>query len=83
MRIAVLGGLGFQGKAAVIDLAKSDLLNEVICADASFDAWEEITPFLDKGKVQKVKLDASSKAAIISLIERDVDADDVIPLPVV
>lgn len=74
MRIAVLGGLGFQGKAAVIDLAKSDLVDEVICADTSFAAWEEITPFLDKGKVQKVKLDASSKAAIISLIERDVDA---------
>ena len=73
MKISVLGGLGLQGKAAVIDLSKSDMVDEVICADVSFDAWEEIAPFLDASKVKKVKIDASSKASILSLIGRDVD----------
>ena len=35
MKIAVLGGLGLQGRAAVADLVASSGVEEVICVDTA------------------------------------------------
>lgn len=37
MKIAVLGGLGLQGRAAIADLAASADVEEIICVDTAPD----------------------------------------------
>ena len=81
MKVAVLGGLGFQGKAALFDLSRSELVEEVICADVDPNALERITGFLNVAKIKPVKVDASSKNALVSLLRQGVDvAIDLLPL---
>lgn len=80
MKVAVLGGLGFQGKAALFDLSRSELVEEVICADVDPNALERITGFLNVEKIKPVKVDASSKNALVSLLRQGVDvAIDLLP----
>ena len=82
MKIAVLGGLGFQGRAALFDLSRSELVEEVICADVDPNALERITGFLNVKKIKPVKVDASSKNALVSLLRQGVDvAIDLLPFP--
>jgi saccharopine dehydrogenase-like NADP-dependent oxidoreductase len=82
MKVAVLGGLGFQGRAALFDLSRSELVEEVICADVNPTALERITGFLNVEKIKPVKIDASSKNALVSLLRQGVDvAIDLLPLP--
>ena len=33
MKIVVLGAMGYQGRAAVVDLMRSPAVTEVVCAD--------------------------------------------------
>jgi saccharopine dehydrogenase-like NADP-dependent oxidoreductase len=81
MKVAVLGGLGIQGKAALFDLSRSELVEEVICADVDPNALESITGFLNVEKIKPVKVDASSKNALVSLLRQGVDvAIDLLPL---
>ena len=42
MKIVVLGGLGLQGKAAIADLAGSEGVTEIVCADASLEAFHDL-----------------------------------------
>ncbi|MBW2583753.1 MAG: saccharopine dehydrogenase, partial [Deltaproteobacteria bacterium] len=51
MRIAVLGGMGFQGRAALADLAASPPVESIICADADLTGFESKTGFFDTAKV--------------------------------
>lgn len=82
MKIAVLGGLGIQGNAAIVDLARSERVEEVICADVDPNALERITNFPNVEKIKTVKIDASSKRAMVSLLKQGVDvAIDLLPLP--
>lgn len=82
MRIAVLGGMGLQGKAAVKDLAASDGVDRVICADADLSGWEAFARQLNSGKLEAVRLDAASVSGIRDLLGRGVDAAiDLLPLP--
>jgi saccharopine dehydrogenase-like NADP-dependent oxidoreductase len=47
MKIAVLGGLGIQGRAALTDLSNSKIVDEVICADTNLDLWDNISRQVD------------------------------------
>ena len=82
MKIAVLGGLGLQGKAAVADLAGSDAVRSIVCADATLDSWESVTDIMDTSKIEPVIIDALDKTALIALLRKDVDVViDLLPLP--
>ena len=40
MKVVVLGGLGMQGKAALVDLVNVDPVDDVICVDADLKGWK-------------------------------------------
>jgi lysine 6-dehydrogenase len=82
MKIAVLGGLGMQGKAALLDLARSTAVKEVVCADYSLKDWGRMAALTDVSKIKPVRVDASSKQALTALLKQGVDAAiDLLPLP--
>ena len=60
MNIAVLGGLGIQGRAALADLAAGEQVDAVLCADIDVGAFESKTGFFDTGKITPAKVDAAS-----------------------
>jgi len=79
MRILVLG-CGMQGKAVLHDLSRSHQVKEVVCADSSPENLGFFRDFLDVRKIKMVKVDASEKGALISLMRRGVDVViDVLP----
>ncbi|RJQ57102.1 MAG: saccharopine dehydrogenase [Desulfobacteraceae bacterium] len=82
MKIAVLGGLGLQGRAALLDLARSRRVDEVICADIDLKDWEKAAAFIDVSKIRPIRLDGASKEAMAALLKQGVDAAiDLLPLP--
>jgi len=81
MKIAVLGGLGIQGRAAVADLTRSPGVEEVVCADVDLRSLPELAAYADLGRVRGVVLDASSSAALVGLLEQVDVAVDLLPLP--
>ena len=82
MKIAVLGGLGLQGKAALLDLARSRQVQKVVCADCSLKDWGKLAAITDVSKIQPVLVDGSSKAALVALLQQGFDAViDLLPLP--
>jgi len=82
MKIAVLGGLGMQGKAALLDLARSGRVREIICADFSLKDWDKLTAITDVAKITPIQVDGSSKKALVALFKQGFDAViDLLPLP--
>ena len=82
MKIAVLGGLGMQGKAALLDLARSERVRSIVCADSSLRDWDALSRITDTSKITPVELDASSRQAVVGLLADGVDAAiDLLPLP--
>jgi len=82
MKIAVLGGLGMQGKAALLDLARSGRVREIICADFSLKDWDKLTAITDVAKITPIQVDGSSKKALVALFKQGIDAViDLLPLP--
>jgi saccharopine dehydrogenase-like NADP-dependent oxidoreductase len=82
MKIAVLGGLGMQGKAALLDLARSDRVHEVVCADSSLKEWSRMESLCDVSKIRPIQLDASSRSELNSFLKKGFDAViDLLPLP--
>jgi len=82
MKIAVLGGLGMQGKAALLDLARSAQVREIICADFSLKDWDKLTAITDVAKITPIQVDGSSKKALVALFKQGIDAViDLLPLP--
>jgi len=80
MRIAVLGGMGIQGRAALADLAASPPVESIICADADLTGFESKTGFFDTGKVTPVQIDASSSAELEAILRDGVDVTiDLLP----
>lgn len=79
VNVLVLGGCGIQGKAAVVDLARSDAVDEVICADATLDGIRTIEPFVDKAKLRTAALDAADAASLDRLFARADVAVDLLP----
>jgi lysine 6-dehydrogenase len=81
MKIAVLGGLGLQGRAAVADLAASSGVKEVICIDARADAGFRDMALGDLGKIRFV-VPGEPLRSNLAKVMKDVDAViDVLPLP--
>jgi lysine 6-dehydrogenase len=82
MKIAVLGGLGLQGKAALLDLARSARVREIICADVSLVDWPKLAALTDVAKIKPLQMDGSSTRALAALFKQGVDAAiDLLPLP--
>lgn len=81
MRIAVLGGMGLQGKAAIRDLAASAGVERVICADADLSGWEAFARGLNSDKLAAVRLDAASVSGICDVLGGVDAAIDLLPLP--
>ena len=81
MKIIVLGGLGYQGKAAVIDLMRSGEVTEVVCADARTEGLAALSQFAGFTKVRAVRLDAASRTSLASVLEQGADAViDLLPI---
>ncbi len=72
MKLLVLG-CGIQGKAVLYDLSRSEQVKEVICADYSPENLGSFRDFLDMRKIKMVKVDASKKEALISLMKQGFD----------
>jgi saccharopine dehydrogenase-like NADP-dependent oxidoreductase len=79
MRILVLGGCGIQGRTSVYDLARSENVDEVICADARLEAFDRIKDFDGMAKVQPVVLDAANPDNLVQLFRRADAAVDLLP----
>ncbi len=79
MKILVLGGCGIQGQAAVLDLAKSTKVTEVICADASLEGIRSISEYIDMDKVRTVSLDAGDPESLDRLFRQADVAVDLLP----
>jgi saccharopine dehydrogenase-like NADP-dependent oxidoreductase len=82
MIVAVLGGMGLQGRAALLDLTRSQGVDKVLCADAvRGDDLGKLERFLDRGKVEMVQMDGSSTRDIVRVLERGADvAIDLLPV---
>jgi saccharopine dehydrogenase-like NADP-dependent oxidoreductase len=82
MIVAVLGGMGLQGKAAVLDLTRSTEVEKVFCADAvQRDDFGKIERFIDRGKVERIGMDASSRQDIVRVLKKGADvAIDLLPI---
>lgn len=81
MKIVVFGGLGSQGRGALLDLINSDRVAEIICADANLDGWDGFAAGIDVKKIKPVKIDASSREDLVALLKQNVDvAIDLLPL---
>ncbi len=81
MKIVVFGGLGSQGKGALLDLAQSADVNEVICADANLEGWDNFASAVDTTKITPLKIDASAKDSLVTLLKQNIDAAiDLLPL---
>jgi saccharopine dehydrogenase-like NADP-dependent oxidoreductase len=82
MKIAVLGGLGLQGKAALWDLARSSRVKEIVCADISLKDWNKLAAVTDVSKIKPIQVDGASKQALAMLLRQGFDAAiDLLPLP--
>ena len=81
MKIAVLGGLGSQGRGALLDLIDCPSVDEIICADANLDGWDDFAAIVNTNKIMPVKIDASSRDFLVALLKQNVDAAiDLLPL---
>ncbi len=76
MKIAVLGGLGMQGRAAVLDLAHSEGVATVICADNRLGPKNDMA---DMNNVQITELDATSPDRLQALLGQVDAAVDLLP----
>ena len=79
VKILVLGGSGIQGRTAVFDLARSEDVKEIICADARPDALDPIRGFPGMAKVQTEILDAADLAQLVKLFDGMDAAIDLLP----
>ncbi len=64
----LLLGLGMQGKAALYDLVKSDLVSEILVGDQDID--EDYIHELDTEKVRAVRVNASDSERVSDLMEK-------------
>lgn len=82
MKVAVLGGLGLQGRAALVALSRNDSVERVVCADLTTQVSTPLHSILDPGKVSFVKIDASSKESLVAWLRQGFDvAMEFLPVP--
>lgn len=81
MKIAVLGGLGLQGRAAIADLVASANVEEIICVDTSADGPARLGGLTDLSRVRFVVPEGAIGPALAAVLA-DVDAViDLLPQP--
>ncbi|WP_192181440.1 saccharopine dehydrogenase family protein [Mesorhizobium amorphae] len=81
MRIAVLGGLGLQGRAAIADLVASVDVEEVVCVDTASDGPARLEGLTDLSRVRFVVPEGAIGPALVNVLA-DVDAViDLLPQP--
>jgi saccharopine dehydrogenase-like NADP-dependent oxidoreductase len=81
MKIAVLGGLGLQGRAAIADLVASDGVEQVVCFDTVPDGAALLGGLTDLSRVRIVVPDGPIGPALAN-VTKDVDAViDLLPQP--
>ena len=81
MKIAVLGGLGLQGRAAIADLVASADVEEVICVDPAPEGAVRLGGLADLSRVRFAAPEGPVRNAF-SDVMKDVDAViDLLPLP--
>jgi lysine 6-dehydrogenase len=79
MKVLVLGGCGIQGKSAVMDLAGTRAVEQVICADANIEGIKAVSDFIDMSKVRTESLDAGDSASLDRLFRQADVAVDLLP----
>ncbi|MCA0034563.1 saccharopine dehydrogenase family protein [Mesorhizobium sp. B263B2A] len=80
MKIAVLGGLGLQGRAAIADLVASGV-EEVVCVDTAPDGPARLNGLADLSRVRFVVPEGAIGPALTTVLA-DVDAViDLLPQP--
>ncbi|MEW6260297.1 MAG: saccharopine dehydrogenase C-terminal domain-containing protein [Thermodesulfobacteriota bacterium] len=72
MNVLVLGGCGIQGRAALLDLSKESAIDRIVCADVFPETIEGFS-FLDRSKIETVRIDASDPVALESLMKQNID----------
>ncbi|MGO7549651.1 saccharopine dehydrogenase C-terminal domain-containing protein [Rhizobium leguminosarum] len=77
MKIAVLGGLGLQGRAAITDLVASDGVERVVCFDTAPDGAALLAGLTDIGRIRFVVPEGPIGPTLADVME---DADAVIDL---
>ena len=72
MKVLVLGGCGIQGRAALHDLSRNVSVDHVTCADIQPERVHSFD-FIDKAKIQIVRLDANDSNALASEMQEKFD----------
>jgi len=65
MNVLVLGGCGQQGRAALYDLSRNASVDQITCADIQPELVHSFD-FIDKAKIQIVRIDANDPNALAS-----------------
>jgi saccharopine dehydrogenase-like NADP-dependent oxidoreductase len=71
MEVLVLGGCGIQGRAALYDLSRNGRVDRVTCADIRPELLDSFD-FIDKAKIQSVRIDANDRNALASEMGKNV-----------
>ncbi len=72
MKVLVLGGCGSQGRAALYDLARNVSVDHITCADIQPDRVDSFD-FVDKAKIDIVRIDANDSNALASEMDEKFD----------
>jgi saccharopine dehydrogenase-like NADP-dependent oxidoreductase len=72
MKVLVLGGCGIQGRAALYDLSRNESVVHITCADIQPDIVDSFD-FIDKAKIQSVRVDANDPKALASKMAEKFD----------
>ena len=72
MKVLVLGGCGSQGRAALYDLSRNVSVDHVTCADIQPELVDSFD-FIDKAKIQLVRIDANDPNALASKMAEKFD----------
>ncbi len=72
MNVLVLGGCGSQGRAALYDLSRNASVDRITCADIQPELVDSFD-FIDKSKIQMIRIDANDSNALASIMGQGFD----------
>jgi len=72
MKVLVLGGCGIQGRAALYDLSRNASVEHIACADIQPEFVHSFD-FIDKAKIQTLRIDANDPNALASKMDEEFD----------
>lgn len=81
MKIAVLGGLGLQGRAAIADLVASAGVEEVVCVDTAPDGAARLGGLTDLARVRFVVPEGAIAPVLANVLSGVDAAIDLLPQP--